>query len=157
MIKTETTPTYIANQETKTIQAALDIIDQKLQHTDIMITSPDTLKKYLKLKIGNQVVEKFYTIYLTTRHEIISIEESFSGTIDSASVYPREILRAVIEKNAAAVIFAHNHPSGESKASNADIQITHQLKDALQLINVRVLDHIIIGKQMVSMAEQGLL
>ncbi|MFA0026613.1 JAB domain-containing protein, partial [Vibrio sp. 10N.261.49.A5] len=91
------------------------------------------------------------------QHHLISFEELFFGTIDSASVYPREVVKAALKTNAAAVIFAHNHPSGDATPSQADKRITQRLKDALALVDIRVLDHIVIGDSAVSFAERGLL
>ena len=99
----------------------------------------------------------FAVMLLDSQHKLIDYRELFFGTIDSASVYPREVVKAVLADNAAAVIFTHNHPSGEIKPSQADIAITSRLKDALALIDVQVLDHIIVGNGTASMAEFGLL
>ena len=96
-------------------------------------------------------------MFLDNRHRVISFDRMFNGTIDGASVYPREVVRAAINHNAAAVIFAHNHPSGVAEPSRADEQITRRLKDALALIDVRVLDHMIVGDEVVSFAERGLI
>jgi len=94
---------------------------------------------------------------LDNQNQLIEFRELFFGTVDAASVYPREVVKAVLEVNSSAVIFAHNHPSGESEPSQADKQITRRLTDALALIDVRVLDHIVVGKTPVSFAERGLL
>jgi DNA repair protein RadC len=94
---------------------------------------------------------------LDNRHKLIDYQELFFGTINAASVYPREVVKAVLAENAAAVIFAHNHPSGEAEPSQADIAITKRLKEALALIDVQVLDHIVIGETATSFAERGLL
>jgi DNA repair protein RadC len=96
-------------------------------------------------------------MFLDNQHHLISFEELFFGTIDSASVYPREVVKAALKTNAAAVIFAHNHPSGDATPSQADKRITQRLKDALALVDIRVLDHIVIGDSAVSFAERGLL
>ncbi|MEZ8076857.1 DNA repair protein RadC, partial [Vibrio sp. FF112] len=101
--------------------------------------------------------EVFAVMFLDNQHHLISFEELFFGTIDSASVYPREVVKAALKTNAAAVIFAHNHPSGDATPSQADKRITQRLKDALALVDIRVLDHIVIGDSAVSFAERGLL
>ena len=94
---------------------------------------------------------------MDNRNRVITFEELFRGTIDGASVYPREVVKACLSHNAAAVIFAHNHPSGVAEPSLADERITKRLKDALALIDVRVLDHLIVGEEVISLAERGLL
>ena len=101
--------------------------------------------------------EVFTVLWLDTRHRVLGFEELFRGTIDGSSVHPREVVKSALHKNAAACILAHNHPSGISTASNADRAITRRLKDALSLIDVRVLDHIIVGEDCLSFAEAGLL
>lgn len=99
----------------------------------------------------------FCVAFLDTRHGVIKFEEMFRGTIDGASVYPREVVKAALACNASAVIFAHNHPSGVSEPSLADQAITRRLKDALELVDIRVLDHLVIGTEITSFAERGLL
>ena len=97
-------------------------------------------------------------MFLDNRHRILAVEELFFGTIDGASVHPREVVRECLKHNAASVIFVHNHPSGVAEPSQADERITRRLKDALHLIDVRVLDHFVVGTDaLVSMAESGLL
>ena len=92
---------------------------------------------------------------MDNKHRVLGVECMFKGTIDSASIHPREVVRAALEHNAAAVIFAHNHPSGVAEPSQADHRITDKLKDAMSLIDVRVLDHFVIGDDVVSFAERG--
>ncbi|WP_020503545.1 RadC family protein [Lamprocystis purpurea] len=122
------------------------------------LTSPQATRDYLKLKLYGLSYEVFVCLFLDNRHRVIRYEELFKGTIDGASVHPREVIRRVIETNAAAVIFAHNHPSGVIEPSQADLRITQRLKDALALIDVRVLDHLIVGEgEANSLAERGLL
>jgi DNA repair protein RadC len=110
------------------------------------------------LKLSHLEHEVFSAIFLDNRHRILTYEEMFRGTIDGASVHPREVVKRAIQLNAAAVIFAHNHPSGIAEPSKADEAITKRLANALKLIDVRVLDHLIIaGADVVSFAERGLL
>tara|TARA_R110001583_G_scaffold194980_1_gene368063 strand:+ start:83 stop:598 length:516 start_codon:yes stop_codon:yes gene_type:complete len=135
---------------------AANIIAEKLINQDVY-TNPQVTKDFLTYKLGGYEREVFGVMMLNNQHQLIEFRELFFGTIDSASVYPREVVKAVLEVNAAAVIFSHNHPSGESEPSEADKRITQKLKDALGLIDVRVLDHIIVGKSPVSFAERGLL
>ena len=123
-----------------------------------VLTSPEATRDYLKSKLFGLPQEVFVCLFLDNRHRVIRYEELFHGTIDGASVHPREVVRRVIETQAAAVIFAHNHPSGVAEPSQADLRITQRLKDALALIEVRVLDHLIIGEgRGTSLAERGLL
>jgi DNA repair protein RadC len=123
-----------------------------------VLTSPEATRDYLKLKLYRLPYEVFACLFLDNRHRVIRYEELFRGTIDGASVHPREVVRKVMETNAAAVIFAHNHPSGVAEPSQADLRITQRLKDALALVEVRVLDHLIVGEgQGTSLAERGLL
>lgn len=143
------------SQDNQIIQDAIKILDSRIKNKDTL-TDPDATKKFLRLKLQDYKSEVFVGLFLDNRHRVIEYRELFFGTIDGASVHPREVVRAVIETNAAAVIFAHNHPSGVSDPSKADIKITEKLKDALALIDVRVLDHIIIGEgKPTSLAELG--
>ncbi|HFQ5279666.1 TPA: DNA repair protein RadC [Vibrio vulnificus] len=118
-------------------------------------TNPTNVKEYLKLKLGTHDREVFAVMFLDNQHQLINFEELFFGTIDAASIYPREVLKAALNYNAAAVIFAHNHPSGDSTPSQADRRITERLKDALALVDIRVLDHIVTGDTCTSFAERG--
>lgn len=143
------------SQDNQIIQDAIKILDSRIKNKDTL-TDPDATKKFLRLKLQDYKSEVFVGLFLDNRHRVIEYRELFFGTIDGASIHPREVVRAVIETNAAAVIFAHNHPSGVSDPSKADILITAKLKDALALIDVRVLDHIIIGEgKPTSLAELG--
>jgi DNA repair protein RadC len=113
---------------------------------------------FLRARLRHLPYEVFGCLYLDNRHRVLGFEELFRGTIDGASVHPREVVRACLQHNACAVIFAHNHPSGVAEPSAADRAITHELRNALQLVGVRVLDHLIIGSgEPVSMAARGLL
>ncbi|HHF2882874.1 TPA: DNA repair protein RadC [Vibrio alginolyticus] len=120
-------------------------------------TNPTNVKEYLKLKLGAHDREVFAVMFLDNQHQLISFEELFFGTIDAASIYPREVLKTALNHNAAAVIFAHNHPSGIAEPSQADKRITQRLIDALKLVDIRVLDHMVVGEDCVSFAEKGLI
>lgn len=148
----------LTDEDQSLINQAIRCLEkQYLVKSDIM-TSPDATRAYLKLRLYALEYEVFSVLFLDNRHRVICYEELFRGTIDGASVHPREIVRRVIETNAAAVIFAHNHPSGVADPSPADLRLTQTLKNALSLIDVRVLDHIVIGDvDSVSFAERGLL
>ncbi|MFW5442688.1 MAG: RadC family protein [Methylococcaceae bacterium] len=122
-----------------------------------LISEPADSADYLKLKLAQYDHEVFICLFLDTRHRVISCDEMSHGTIDQANVYPREIIKATLRHNASAVIFAHNHPSGLAEPSDADKRITAKLKNALETIDVKVLDHIIIGDGTYSFAEKGIL
>jgi len=122
------------------------------------LTSPGAVRDYLRLSLGRREEEVFLCIWLDAQHKVIESEVAFTGTLTQTSVYPREIVKAALQRNAAAVIFAHNHPSGAAQPSQADELLTRNLKDALALVEVKVLDHFIVaGSQAISFAERGLL
>ncbi|HBA65879.1 MAG TPA: hypothetical protein DCZ48_06835 [Methylococcaceae bacterium] len=128
-----------------------------LQRGDAL-TSPDITRAYLSAQLRGYSYEVFACLFLDNQHRVLKLEELFRGTIDSASVYPREVAKAALQHNAAAVIFAHNHPSGICEPSQADRHITDKLKQALALFDIRVLDHFIIGDGLpYSFAEHGLI
>ncbi len=144
-------------EQASLVSIALQIMQSKHQR-GACITSPVDTRKYLQLYLGERRNEAFGCIYLDNRNRVIAIEELFQGTIDGASVYPRNVVEQTLAWNAAAVIFFHNHPSGATEPSQADIVITKRLKDALGLINVRVLDHhVVSATSTVSFAERGLI
>jgi DNA repair protein RadC len=122
------------------------------------LTSPGGVRDYLRLALGGREHEVFVCLWLDAQHRVISYQEAFRGTLTQTSVYPREIVKAALAANAAAVIFAHNHPSGVAQPSQADELLTRNLKEALGLVDVKVLDHFIVaGSQAISFAERGLL
>ena len=122
------------------------------------LTSPQAVRDYLRLTLAGSQHEVFVALYLDAQHRVLSLEELFRGTLTQTSVYPREVLKAALAANAAAVIFAHNHPSGVAEPSQADELLTRNLKDALALVDVKVLDHFIVaGNRALSFAERGLL
>ncbi|OFZ95727.1 MAG: hypothetical protein A2Z64_14610 [Betaproteobacteria bacterium RIFCSPLOWO2_02_67_12] len=122
------------------------------------LTSPAAVRDYLRLALGAREHEVFMTLFVDAQHRVIRSEELFRGTLTQTSVYPREIVKAALSANAAAVIFAHNHPSGVAQPSQADELLTRQLKEALALVEIKVLDHFVVaGNQCLSFAERGLL
>ena len=122
------------------------------------LTSPGAVRDYLRLALSRREEEAFVCIWLDAQHRVIACQEAFRGTLTQTSVYPREIVKTAIARNAAAVIFAHNHPSGVAQPSQSDELLTRNLKEALELIEVKVLDHFIVaGNQAISFAERGLL
>ena len=141
------------------IESALKILEKRITYsTDSQaLSSPADSRAYVKLQLAAYPHEVFACLFLDNRNCVIAFDKLFRGTIDGASVYPREVVKAALKHNAAAVIFAHNHPSGVAEPSHADEQITKRLKDALALIDVRVLDHLVVGEDVISFAERGLL
>ena len=122
------------------------------------LTSPGAVRDYLRLALSQRKEEAFICIWLDAQHKVIQIEEAFSGTLTQTSVYPREVVKTALARNAAAVIFAHNHPSGVAQPSQSDELLTRNLREALALVEVKVLDHFIVaGNQTISFAERGLL
>lgn len=150
------TPSQLLRHEQQSvIQLAMGVLKSRMATGELM-TSPDKVKQYFQLKLGEEPNETFAVLFLTNRHMVISYEELFHGTIDGASVHPRVVAQRCLLLNASAVIFAHNHPSGIAEPSQADIQITQRLKEALALVDVRVLDHIVVGAGgIISLAERG--
>ncbi len=123
-----------------------------------VLTSPGAVRDYLRLALGARGHEVFLVLFLDAQHRVLSSAELFRGTLTQTSVYPREVVKAALAANAAAVIFAHNHPSGVAQPSQADELLTRQLKEALAQVEVKVLDHFIVaGNQTLSFAERGLL
>lgn len=122
------------------------------------LTSPGAVRDYLRLALGGLEHEVFVCLWLDAQHRTLAVEEAFRGSLTQTSVYPREIVKSGLRRNAAAVIFAHNHPSGAAQPSRADELLTRNLKEALALVEIRVLDHFIVaGRQTLSFAERGLL
>jgi DNA repair protein RadC len=127
-------------------------------HSGTPLTSPSAVRDYLRLVLAARQHEVFLALFADAQHRVLCAEELFRGTLTQTSVYPREVVKAALRVNAAAVIFAHNHPSGVAQPSQADELLTRTLKDALALVDVRVLDHFIVaGHQTLSFAERGLL
>ena len=130
-------------------------LEATLERGDALISPADT-RRFLKASLRAHPREVFACLFLDNRHRVLAFEELFHGTINGASVHPREVVRRVLEHNAAAVIVAHNHPSGVAEPSEADRAITHRLKEAMGLVDVRLLDHVVIGDgEVVSFAERG--
>jgi len=154
--KTQSYPQNQLMTDHQILERASEIIASKFIAGD-EFTDAKTTKEYLTFKLGHHESEVFALMFLNSQHQLIEYNEMFHGTIDSASVYPREVLKVALSVNASAVILGHNHPSGSSVPSNADKRITKRLVDALGLIDVRVLDHVVVGKTAFSFAEKGLL
>ncbi|WP_372870902.1 DNA repair protein RadC [Shewanella sp.] len=143
----------------RVIREAISILEARYQDHSAktsVFTSPALVKDYLKLRMAAYEREVFAVLLLDSQHRLIACEELFFGTIDAAAVYPREVVKLTLSRNAAAVIFAHNHPSGIPEPSAADRRITERLVNALATVDVPVLDHLVIGQvDVVSFAERG--
>jgi DNA repair protein RadC len=143
------------------MQAALEIARRHYGHairSDSALAAPSEMRSYVLTQLSDKPYEVFCVLYLDVHHRLVSFQELFRGSTDGANIYPKEVVREVISRNAFAVIFAHNHPSGSAEPSTADKHVTRRLKAALELIDVKVLDHLIVGEtRCVSFAERGLL
>lgn len=144
--------------EDQIITRALEILASRIHSPEATLTNPADVASYLKLRFSLLEHEVFAIMLLNSQHGVIDTVELFRGTIDGAAVYPREVVKLVLDRNAAAVIFTHNHPSGVAEPSQADKRITQRLIEAMTVIDVRVLDHVIVGgSDHYSFAERGLL
>jgi DNA repair protein RadC len=142
--------------ESDVLAAAEGILWAKLERKGT-IGDPLEAAGFLRMRLGALRHEEFHVLWLDNRHRILDCQRLFTGTVDGASVYPREVVRAALEVNACAAILAHNHPSGIAEPSAADRAITNEIREALRLVGVRVLDHIVVGADCVSMASRGLI
>lgn len=143
--------------EDDVLAAAEQILQRKLERQG-SISDPIEAIDFLRMRIGSLPHEEFHVLWLDNRHRILSCQRLFNGTVDGASVHCREVVKSALEVNAAAAILAHNHPSGVVEPSSADRNITQELRSALKLVGVRVLDHIVVGAgEGVSMAGRGLM
>ena len=142
----------------RTVKRALTLLDRHLRETGVAFTSTQAARDWLKLKMAGLEREVFMVLYLNQQNQLITHETLFAGSISSTEVHPREVVKRALYFNAAAVILAHNHPSGDTTPSQADKTITQRLVQALQLVDIRVPDHLIVGgTQILSFAEHGLL
>lgn len=144
-------------RERTALDRALEIIGRRMTVCDVAYDSPTAVKQYLHLQLAAETSEHFGVLFLNSQNRGIAFERMFSGTLTETSVYPREVVLAALRHHAAAVILAHNHPSGSVQPSRADEALTRQLKMALALVDVRVLDHVIVAPgEALSMAEKGM-
>jgi len=143
------------------LRAAFELARRALEETaraGDALGSPQAVRRYLQFSLAPRPHEVFVAVWLDAQHRVLKMQELFAGTLTQTSVYPREVVKDALRHNAAAVIFAHNHPSGAAEPSRADEFLTQSLKSALQLVDVRVLDHLVVGRgEVVSFAERGLL
>jgi DNA repair protein RadC len=153
----ETAQGYTSVSDDAVIDAALELLSQRIAKGPLL-ASPRAVKDYLRLRFADLQHEVFCLLYLDKRHRLIACEDIFRGTIDGASVHPREVVKAALRHNAAAVICAHNHPSHNAEPSHADELITSRLKEVLSLVDIRLLDHLVVSAvATVSLAERGVL
>lgn len=153
-----TSPTAYAriDQENQVIEEALLILERRVFSRGPELTSPGVVAEYLKVLLAQEEHEVFGVVFLDAKHRVLAFEILFHGSIDGASVYPRQVVKRALAHNASAVILTHNHPSGCSEPSQADRLLTHRLKETLDLVEVRVLDHFIVGAgRPTSLAEYG--
>ena len=149
---------YMLARERQTVDKALEILGSYMAGPSSVFTTPDAARQYACLHLGNLPYEVFGVLFLNSQHQLIAYESMFRGTLTQTSVYPREVIAQALAHNAASVILTHNHPSGETRPSKADEALTQTLKNALALVDVRVLDHVIVaGNKATSMSELGLL
>lgn len=151
-------PSELNHVEKQSLMALALAILAEQHRPGYALGSPEETRRYLRVRLAERKNEVFGCLFLDNRHRIIEVTELFQGTIDGASVHPRVVVQKVLELNAAAILFFHNHPSGVAEPSHADEAITRRLKEALALVDVRVLDHFVVtAGESVSFAERGLL
>lgn len=139
-----------------TIREALALLERQLREPGASFTSSHAVRDWLRLHLASLEREEFTVLFLDNQHRLIAHETLFRGTINSMTVYPREVVKAGLKHNAAAAVLAHNHPSGYAEPSSADRQMTVRLQKALELVDIRLLDHLVVGgTEMVSFAEKG--
>ena len=164
--RTEDSPAYhtrprAAAEDDDLLARAREILERRWVRTNLMaFNAPSSVKDYCAVLLADEMEqhEVFAAMFLNAQHQLLASEKMFRGTLTQTSVYPREVVKRALHHNAAAVIFCHNHPSGHAEPSRADAHLTAALKQALSLVDVRVLDHIIVaGQSCVSFAERGLL
>lgn len=140
----------------RTIRRAINLLDKYLRQPGIPFTSSTAARDWLRLQLAGQEREVFMVLYLDNQHRLLENEALFAGSVNHVQVHPREVVKSALRFNAAAVVFAHNHPSGDPEASQCDRDITGRLQEALALVDVKTLDHLVIGSEgIVSFAERG--
>ncbi|MEG0866495.1 MAG: DNA repair protein RadC [Hafnia sp.] len=142
--------------EQRTIRRALTLLESQLREPGAAFTSTAAVRDWLRLQLAGQERELFMVLYLDNQHRLLTHETLFKGTINHTQVHPREVVKSALKHNAAAVVVAHNHPSGVAEASQADRQITERLKKAMELMDIHLLDHLVVGSMdIISFAERG--
>jgi DNA repair protein RadC len=153
----DATGSYRPAEPAEVVQAALAVLSDQLRGSE-MLSTPQAVRNFLRVKLGMLEHEVFAVIFLDAHLRVIEYVEVFRGTLSQTSVYPREIIKESLARNAAALILVHNHPSGVAEPSLADEALTQRLKDALSLVDVQVLDHLVVaGTDVLSFAERGLI
>jgi DNA repair protein RadC len=158
-VRNEESPPYVVTRDNdgdEVIRQALSILLSRMKTRGVEINSPQALRDYLTLSLADLKHEEFHVLFLDARHRVISAGSMFRGTLMETSVYPREVVKASLQHNAASVIFAHCHPSGYAKPSTSDRMLTDRLKNALSMVDIKVLDHCVVGGvDFYSFAENG--
>lgn len=140
----------------QTIQVALTLLESQLREPGVSLTSSHAVRDWLRLQLATLEREAFTVLWLDNQHRLIAHDTLFLGTINSITVHPREVVKAGLNHNAAAAVLSHNHPSGHAEPSDADRHITARLKLALELVDIRLLDHLVVGRmEIVSFSERG--
>lgn len=141
------------------IKAAIAVLEERVRYkVEDVIVRPEDVRNLIKLKLGGLGHEEFHVIWLTTQNQVIEIQKLFRGTISQASVYPRELAKEGLKRNASSCILVHNHPSGLVEPSSADINLTNKLKKTMNLVDIRIVDHFVVaGAELYSFAEKGLI
>ena len=140
----------------RTIRRALNILERQLREPGAVFTTSSSVRDWLRLQLTQEQREEFSVLWLDNQHRLIAYDTLFLGTINTITVHPREIVKAGLKHNAAAAVLAHNHPSGLAEPSKADRQITTRIQQALELVDIRLLDHLVVGgMDVISFAERG--
>lgn len=146
----------LAPTEQQTVRTALTLLERQLREPGASFTSSHAVRDWLRLQLATLEREEFTALFLDNQHRLIAHDTLFTGTINHTQVHPREVVKAALKHNAAAILVAHSHPSGLAEPSDADRRITERLKKALDLVNIRLLDHLVVGgMDIVSFAERG--
>jgi DNA repair protein RadC len=155
-VRSEDAPAYTSVDEQAVIRQALEILTKRVKKSTEAIGGPEGAKELLVLRLGESAREVFGVMFLSVRHTVLAIEDMFFGTIDACTIHPREVARRALELNASAIIMYHNHPSGDPNPSHADQALTRRITEALALLDIRTLDHIVVGgTSTVSFADRG--
>lgn len=152
----DTRAEYLITDENAVLAQAETILRRRLERMGTL-TDPTASSDFVRMRLGGLEHEEFHVVFLDSRHRVIAVEAMFRGGVDSAEIHCREVAKAALAHNAAALVLAHNHPSGNAEPSAADRAVTARLKQALALLEIRVLDHLIVGETVTSMAQRGLL
>lgn len=146
----------LAPTDQQTIRTALTLLELQLREPGVSFTSSHAVRDWLRLQLATQEREEFTALFLDNQHRLIAHETLFTGTINHTQVHPREVVKAALKHNAAAILVAHCHPSGHAEPSDADRRITVRLRQVLDLVGIRLLDHLVVGgMEIVSLAERG--